>query len=409
MVGFEWFVAKRFLRSRPRETYLSIITWISILGILVGVMALIVVLSVMNGFRAEITKRLLGVTPHVLVFSNQGTILAYEEISQEIQKVKGVEAASPFIYSQVMVSHMGSSAGCLLYGVDPDGVKKALNLEPMLRGTQLGALKRATGEKPKAILGIELAYKLGARPGDLVTVIAPEGKKTPMGRAPNQWGFQVVGFFESGMYEYDLSMMYVSLADAQEFLNLEGQASGIQVRVKDSEKANSVGEAIQRSLGKGFWTKDWQAMNKNLFSALELEKITMFVILTMIVLVGSLNIVSGLVMTVMEKKKSIAIFRTMGASKGMVAKIFLFQGLIQGILGVLGGLTLGLAICFLLKKYQFISLPKDVYPLSSLPVSIQMTDILFVGGAALILSVLAAVYPAIQASRQDPLGVIRYE
>lgn len=408
-MDFEWFVAKRFLGSRPRETYLSIITWISILGILVGVMALIVVLSVMNGFRAEITKRLLGVTPHVLVFSTKGTISSYQEVAEEISKVNGVEATCPFIYSQVMVSHMGSSAGCLMYGVDPNGVKKALDLEPMLRGTDLVRLKRNDEEKPKAILGIELAYKLGVRLGDSITVLSPEGKRTPMGRVPNQWKFQVVGFFESGMYEYDLSMMYVSLADAQEFLDLEGLASGIQVKVKNSEKADSVAALIEERLGKEFWTKDWKSMNKNLFAALRLEKITMFVILTMIVLVGSLNIVSGLVMTVMEKKKTIAIFRTMGASKGMISNIFLFQGLIQGIVGVLGGLTLGVAICLLLKKYQFISLPRDVYPLSSLPVSIQITDIIFVGGAALILSVLAAVYPAIQASQQDPLKVIRYE
>jgi lipoprotein-releasing system permease protein len=328
-------------------------------------------------------------------------------VLEEVLKVQGVEAASPFLYSQVMVNYMGNSSGALLYGVDPEGINRVLDLSPMLRGGNLLALQGKG--VPKAILGIELAYKLGIRQGDFVTIISPEGKRTPMGRAPNVEKFEVAGFFESGMYEYDLTMVYVSMKDAQEFLGLEGVASGIQVRTKEFKNADQVARGINERLGSGYWTKDWQRMNKNLFAALELEKFTMFVILTMIVLVGSLNIISGLVMTVMEKKKAIAILRAMGTSKRSISKIFVFQGLIQGVTGVVMGTCLGLLICLILRKYQFISLPKDVYPLNTLPVSVQVMDIFMVAGAALMLALLAAIYPAVQASRQDPLVVIRSE
>lgn len=406
---FELFLARRFLTSRPKETYLSIITIISILGILVGVMALTVVLSVMNGFTKELTKKLLGINPHVLVFSYEGLLRDPTRVEEVVSKLKGVDAVCPFLYSQVMVNFEGMSTGALIYGIDPERVGKVIDLEGMLRSGSLGSLSKEERQFPQAIIGTEMAYKLGVRVGDLIQVISPEGKRTPLGRVPSSWQFQVAGLFESGMYEFDLSLIYVSLENAQKFLGLEGQVSGIQVRTVNFHKADEIAERIEVALGRGYWTKDWKRMNKNLFAALKLEKITMFVILTMIVLVGSLNIISGLVMTVMEKKKAIAILRTMGVSRSRISRVFVLQGLIQGVLGVIGGLSLGLGICVLLKKYQFINLPKDVYPLSTLPVNVQTIDIISITVAALLLSVLAALYPAIKAGKQDPLNIIRYE
>ncbi|MFN3534260.1 MAG: lipoprotein-releasing ABC transporter permease subunit [Desulfatiglandales bacterium] len=406
---FELFLAKRFLKAKPKETYLSVITVISILGILVGVMALTVVISVMNGFTEELTRKLLGINPHVLVFSYGSMIKDPGRVESEIGQIKGVEASCPFVYSQVMVSFEGISSGALIYGIDPEKVQRVLDLKAMIKKGSLEELLNRDGGYPKAVMGVEMAYKLGVKVGDLIQVISPEGKRTPLGRSPNIWQFQVAGLFESGMYEYDLSLLYVYIGDAQEFLGVQDLVSGIQIRTEDFSKADQVARSIDAKLGRDYWTKDWKMMNKNLFAALKLEKVTMFVILTMIVLVGSLNIISGLVMTVMEKKKAIAVLRTMGFSRKKIARVFVLQGLIQGILGVIGGLSLGLAICVLLEHYQFISLPKDVYPLSRLPVNVQFWDMISIAGSALILSVLAALYPAIKASRQDPLDIIRYE
>ncbi len=408
-MNFELFIGTRFLKAKPKEKYLSLITIISVLGILVGVMALTVVLSVMNGFRTELLSKILGITPHILVFHFDGMIPEAQSRAKEILGIKGVEAVSPFIYSQVMVNHRGSSSGALLYGIDPDTIGSVLKLGPMLSYGSFHDLLNKRQDIPQVIVGKELAAKMGIVVGDIVSVMAPEGKKTPLGRAPNTVRFVVAGLFESGLYEYDLSLIYVNLKEAQDLLGVEGLLSGLQVRVTDYDKADQIAAHIAQTLGKGYWTKDWKKMNKNFFAALKLEKITMFVILAMIIMVGSLNIVSGLVMLVMEKKRSIAILRAMGASSRSIIRIFLYQGLIQGVLGTLCGTLLGLGLCYLLKRYKFISLPADVYPIGTLPVHVQVSDILFVSSCAIALSLTAAIYPALQASRQNPLDILRYE
>jgi lipoprotein-releasing system permease protein len=242
-----------------------------------------------------------------------------------------------------------------------------------------------------------------------VTVVSPEGKLTPLGRAPNSRRYTVSAIFDSGMYEFDASMAFVSLEQAQDFLALGDRVTGLEVKVEDVYQANQIGKDIETVLGYPFWTKDWMVMNRSLFSALKLEKMTMFVILTMIVLVGALNIISTLVMVVMEKTRDVAILRAMGATARSVMSVFMFQGLLVGVVGTVAGLASGLGLCYLLARYKFINLPSDVYYISTLPVRVEMMDVCFVALAAVLISFLATIYPSWHASKLDPAEALRYE
>jgi lipoprotein-releasing system permease protein len=406
---FELFLGMRYLRAKRKQAFISVITVISILGVMVGVMALVVVLSVMNGFRADLMSKILGVNSHLLVLSYGGAFKEYKKVAERIGYVDGVLAATPFIYSQVMVNKSGNVSGTILRGIEPETAGSVLNIEHMIKDGSLTSLKSSSDGLPAIIVGKELSRQLGAYPGDILDMVSPEGKLTPLGRAPNTQKFKVTAIFDSGMYEYDASMVFVSLKEAQAFLGIGDRATGLEVRVKDVYKSESVGQRIQENLGNPYWTKDWKVMNRSLFSALKLEKITMFIILTMIVLVGALNIISTLVMVVMEKTRDVAILRAMGASGKSIMSIFMLQGLLVGIVGTLVGLASGLGLCHLLAKYKFISLPSDVYYISTLPVRVEFGDVCFVALAAVLISFLATLYPSWHASKLNPVEAIRYE
>ena len=405
---FELFLGLRYLKAKRKQAFISVITVISVLGVMVGVMALIVVLSVMNGYRADLISKILGVNSHVLVMSYGGPFSGYEGVKETVNKVEGVVACTPFIYAQVMVNHVGNSSGAILRGVDADDPYTRKFLGPMLKMGSIKSLAESI-QPPPIIIGRELAKQIAAHVGDTVTVISPEGKLTPLGRVPNSKRFTVVGLFDSGMYEYDASMMYISLSQAQGFLGLGNKVTGLDVKVRDVYGANALAKKIQKTLGYPYWTKDWMAMNRNLFSALKLEKITMFVILTMIVLVGALNIISTLIMLVMEKTKEVAILRAMGASAKSIMAIFVFQGVFVGILGTVIGLFSGLGLCELLAKYKFIRLPADVYYISTLPVKVQWGDVVTVALAAFAICFVATLYPSWHASKVNPVEALRYE
>jgi lipoprotein-releasing system permease protein len=277
------------------------------------------------------------------------------------------------------------------------------------KNVSLSALSRKSQGLPGVILGNELSKQIGAYTGDIVTMVAPEGKLTPVGRAPNTKKFRVINIFESGMYEYDVAMVFVSLNEAQDFLGMRDLVTGLEVKVKNIYESEDIAGKIRSLLGQPFWTQDWKVRNRSLFAALKLEKITMFVILSMIVLVGALNIISALVMVVMEKTKDIAILRAMGASSKSIMSVFMIQGLLVGIVGTIVGLVSGLGICFLLAKYKFIDLPSNVYILSELPVRVEPMDVFFVASAAIVISFLATIYPSIYASKLNPVEAIRYE
>ena len=406
---YEIFLGLRYLRAKRKQAFISVITVISILGVMVGVMSLVVVLSVMNGYRADLMSKILGVNAHVLILSYGGPFENYREISSRVKKMEGVLAASPFIYAQVMLNHAGNVSGAVLRAIDSTDQDQLKYLGPMIKSGSLSSLASKSDGYPTIIVGRELARQLGVHPGLTLTVVAPEGKVTPLGRAPESRQFKVVGLFDSGMYEYDASMVWVDLKEAQRLLGMGDKVTGVEVRVADVYSADKLGESIQKALGYPFWTKDWMRMNRNLFAALKLEKITMFVILTMIVLVGALNIINTLVMAVMEKRKEVAILRAMGAKAKSVMAIFMIQGVVVGILGTVAGLASGLLICHLLAKYKFISLPADVYYISTLPVQVQWADVVFVAVAAVLISLLATIYPSFRASKVNPVEALRYE
>ena len=406
---FELFIASRYLRAKRKQAFISVITLISIVGVMMGVMSLIVVLSVMNGFRDDLMSKILGVNSHMLILSHEGPFTNYDEVSRRAEEVDGVVATTPFIYSQVMLNSPASVSGAVVRGLDTRSAGKVIGVDQMVKRGKLESVDTPQNGLPGIIPGVELARQLGVQPGDELTMISPQGKLTPLGRVPESRKYRVVAFFDSGMYEYDSSMVYISLKEAQDFLGMEDRASGIEVKVKDVYKSDQVAEAIGKRLKYPFWTKDWKMMNRSLVSALKLEKITMFVILIMIVLVGALNIISTLVMVVMEKTRDVAILRAMGANAKSIMSIFMSQGLLVGLVGTLAGLGAGLGLCHLLGKYKFIKLPADIYYISTLPVKVEMADVAFVTVAAVLISFLATLYPSWHASRMSPVEALRYE
>lgn len=405
----ELFLSLRYLRAKRKQTFISVITVISVLGVMVGVMALVVVLSVMNGFRADLMSKILGVNSHILVLRYGGAFGDYKKIVKRVDKLDGVVASTPFIYAQVMANNSGNVSGALLRGVDPKNAARVVSFEEMIKEGSLASLEEDAGGSSPIVVGRELSRQIGIGPGDIVTLLSPEGKLTPLGRSPNTKRFRVTGIFDSGMYEYDASMVFVSLKEAQDFLAMGDRVTGLEVRVDDIYESDKIAKQIQADLGYPYWTKDWKVMNRSLFSALKLEKVTMFVILTMIVLVGALNIISTLVMVVMEKTRDIAILRAMGASAKSIMSIFMLQGLLVGLIGTMAGLASGLGICHLLGKYKFISLPADVYYISTLPVRVEFVDVWLVALAAVFISFVATLYPSWYGSRVDPVEAIRYE
>lgn len=413
---FEFFISLRYLLAKRRHAFISLITLISVAGVAVGVMALIVVLAVMNGFQHDLRDRILGVTSHAVVGHFQGTFGTYHELVQEIQQEEGVAAATPFVLTQVMMNSGKSVSGAILRGIDPESAPKVTRLEQSLLQGTLASLLETPAETPASerpspgiILGVELATRLGVRPDEYVTLISPTGQTTPAGRVPKSQLFRVVGLFKSGMFEYDNTLAYIHLRDAQRLLGIGDAVNGIEVKVIDIYEAAQVAERLQKKLGYPYWVRDWMQMNHNLFSALKLEKVVMFIILTLIILVAAFNIVSSLIMMVMEKTKDIAILKAMGATTHMVRRIFVLEGLLIGVIGTVLGLVGGFALCELLKRYQFIELPRDVYYISTLPVRMEALDVVIIACAAVAICLAATFYPSKQAAKLHPAEALRYE
>ncbi|MFH1091559.1 MAG: lipoprotein-releasing ABC transporter permease subunit [Pseudomonadota bacterium] len=410
-MSLEVFIGWRYFKSKRKQAFISVISLISLAGVALSVAALIVVLAVMTGFEEELKNKILGVNAHVMVLRYGMPLEDHQELEARIKSVKGVKSAEPFIYSQVLISSRGGVSGAVLRGVDPDLTAQAGHLAQTIKTGSLASLKaRPESEGPSIILGVQLAQHLEVKVGDVVRVVSPVGRVTPLGgRAPVVRNFRVGAIFDTGMFEYDSSLAYISLAQAQSLLNLGQSVTGLEVRVRDVYRADQTRLAILEALGPTYWARDWMQMNRNLFAALKLQRLTLFIILSLTALVAAFNIISTLIMVVMEKTRDIAVLKSMGATRLNVVKIFVFQGLVIGGVGTLAGLGVGLFLCELLARYQFIKLPEEVYFLSTLPVKVESAYVAAISLSAVFISFLATIYPAWQASRLDPVEALRYE
>lgn len=416
---YEWFIGLRYLKAKRKQTFISIITVISIAGVMLGVMALIVVLSVMSGFQKTLKEKILGTQAHLVVLkASEGGMDHYEEALQKVEAIKGVVSAAPFIFSQVMLSSDSATSGVLLKGIDPERVAKVTELARNLKAGRLEDIKEAKEKDlPGIILGVELAKHLSVALNDPIQVISPLGTMTPMGMMPKMKRFRVKGIFYSGMYEYDNTMAYVSLESAQKFFSMESRVTGIEIKTEDIYKVKEIGKEIRKRMGFPFWTKDWMEMNRNLFSALKLEKIAMFIILVLIVLVAAFNIISTLIMVVMEKNKDIAILKSMGAPSRGILRIFIIEGGVIGVVGTVLGTLLGLGAAFNLETitgfienlFGFKILSSDVYYIDKLPSQVNPLDVSLIVITAILISLLATLYPSWRASKLDPAEALRYE
>jgi len=410
-VRFELFVALRHLLARRKQVFISLISLISIMGIALGVMALVVVIAVMSGFEKELKKKILGNTAHIMVMKYGGAIKNYDSLTATISKLSGVKEAAPFILSQAMLTRGRQVSGAGIRGIDQNHDPLRKKLEGMLvDGHYFSTGKDNKNSSPEIILGSELAKNLGVKPGSNLRLVAPSGSPTPLGLIPRMQRFSVVGTYTSGMYQYDSALAYTTLAAAQKFFALPGQVSGIAVEVTNIYNSGEIAKEIQQELAYPYWARDWISMNRNLFTALKLERITMFIILALIIMVAAFNIISTLIMVVMEKHKEIAILKTMGLSAYRVMRIFVWEGMIIGFAGTLLGLAGSMVICELLKRYDFITLPGDVYYFeTSLPVDLQLFHLAATATLSLVLAFIATLYPSYRASRLLPAEALRYE
>jgi lipoprotein-releasing system permease protein len=411
-VNFEWFVCLRYLKAKRKHGFISLISLISIAGVMVGVMALIVVLAVMTGFTSEFRDKILGINSHVVVQDYTGNISDYEQVAAKVRAVEGVSGVTPYLYSQAMITSGEGGTGAVLRGLDPATAQGVLNLEKNLRSGSLADLSPGPDDGarrlPGIILGKELAAQLHVSAHDRVRLISASGPLTPMGVMPKVSTCQVVGIFETGMYEYDSALAYVSLETAQRFFDLPGAVHGLEVKTTDLNQADQVAKRIEQALGPNYFAKDWMRMNRNIFSALALEKTALSVIMALVVMVAAFNIVSTLIMVVMEKNKDIAILKSMGATSASIMRIFIYEGLIIGLVGTFLGVLGGLGLCAILSRYQFIKLP-DVYPISTLPVLVLPSDVILIALSATVITLVATLYPSWQAAKVDPAVALRYE
>ena len=401
------FIALRYLKGGRGNPFLSIITLISITGVTLGVAALIITLSVMNGFHEDLRDKIVGTNAHLVILKEGSEGLAnYEELGRRVEGMDHVLATSPFIFGQAMIRSSISSLGVVVRGIDID---KETGVTALVENIIKGSLKDFGPNG--LILGKELAMSLGADVGERVRVISPKGIATPVGMKPRFKNFKVTGIFDTGMYEYDSTLAYITLDSARQLFGMGEVVTGLQVKIDNIYQAGKMDKRIQKELGYPYWVRNWMELNSNLFAALRMEKITMTVILVLIILVAAFNIASALIMKVIRKTKEIGILKAMGAQRKSIMSIFILEGLIIGLVGTLLGTFIGSLICFLQDKYHFVKLPGggEVYYISILPISMKGGDILLIILATIGISLLATIYPAWRGARLDPVEAIRYE
>jgi len=413
-MSYEFFIATRYLRAKRRMGFISLITYFSIVGVSIGVAALIIVLSVMNGFEKEVRSRIIGFDAHIRVrtFHDQG-VENYRQVMEKIRPIRHIVGLSPYILGKVMIKVGDNVEGIFIKGTDPAGVVQVSDLgRNIIYGSlNLGPVPGSDGgqELPGIILGRSLADRLQALTlGTKVTLISPKGM-TSIFSVPSVKQFRLAGIFETGMFEYDDTFAYISIPSAQRLLRMGDRITGIEVKLDNLYRAGEVAEEIEALLGYPFHAVTWFEMHRNLFSWMQIEKWAMFIILSLIIMVAAFNIVSSLIMVVMEKTREIGILKSMGATSRSIMKIFMLEGLVVGVVGTLIGSLLGYFLCWLQQTYKIFSLPPDIYFINTLPITMKTSDFVMIAVAAIALSFLATLYPSRKAAGLVPVDAIRYE
>ena len=405
---FELHIAWRYLLAKRKQAFISLISLISMLGVAVGVTALVIALALMTGLQGELRDRILGSSAHVYVWK-QGGIVDYHAEVAKLRKVPGVTGAAPAILGKALLRTGREDAFITFKGIDPALEESVTDLARSVEQGSLKALvQTADGAAPGILIGADLSRQIGAALGDDVTLTTPEGTLSPMGLIPRSRRFKVVGIFKLGLYEFDSSYGFVSLATASAMLG-KTQPDLLELRVADIYRAPAVADRVTADLGDQYLTQDWADMNRSLFSALSLEKMAISITIGLIVMVAALNIIASLVLLVMEKSRDIAILKTMGASARSIMTIFMLQGLIIGLVGTTAGATLGYTLSYFLDRYRLIRIPTDVYQVSHVPFTVLPWDFAVVIASAIVICFVATLYPSRQAARLDPVQALRFE
>ncbi|MFY9261145.1 MAG: lipoprotein-releasing ABC transporter permease subunit [Gallionella sp.] len=414
MQPYELFIGLRYTRAKRRNHFISFISLISMLGMALGVMALIVVLSVMNGFQKEVRARMLGASPHLEVVADGGRMADWQAVLDVVQKNPQVSAVAPYINGQGMLSFGQSVQGVMVRGILPERESDLTDLAQKMKSGKLSDLRAS---EFGIVLGVDLARALGVQLDQKVMLISPQGSITPAGMVPRLKQFRVVGIFEIGMAPYDSSLALIQMNDAQKLFQLGEQVTGIAAKLHDVERAPEVANTLQRQLPPGLYANDWTHQNRNYFSAVQMEKKMMFIILSLIVAVAAFNIVSTLVMAVTDKQADIAILRTLGASPRSIMSIFMVQGVVIGIIGTLLGCVSGIALAmnldvvipFIERLFHVQFLSKEVYFITELPSDLHWDEVALVSAISFLISILATIYPSYRASKTQPAEALRYE
>ena len=404
---FELFVARRYLTARRKQAFISVITSISVIGIAIGVAALVIAIALITGFQGDVQDKILGATSHVMVsdLGGQG-LTGYEGLAEKIRAIPGVESVTPVVYNTVLITGLGESSGALVKGLDFEREREGA---AWLQKLEAGRIPEGGGPREGLLLGRELALRIGAQVGDAVTVVTASSTLSPLGLLPKTKRFLVTGIFNTGLYEFDNSTALVAIGVAQRLFGLEGRASYIQVKLRDIFAAPAVGETIKAVLPPVVYITTWMELNKSLFSALKLEKNIMFLTITLIVIVAALNIIATLILMVMEKTRDIGILMAMGATPRSINRIFFYQGALIGVIGTALGVLLGLGWCALANAFELIKIPVDIYQISHVPFRLRPLDLALIVGVTLAISFVSTLFPARRAAKVDPVVALKYE